>query len=97
MTGENPHNFSVFELSSFDQHEYLSNLNDSQSMGGKTLGNLLSQQGKWVVVHNLAYTCPPDGVNEHLRLAHRPGKSHKTRFGHVRNIRSFRTVSCGKN
>jgi predicted AlkP superfamily phosphohydrolase/phosphomutase len=63
MTGKNPSKHGVFEFSRFDEQEYAWKLNNSRTIRGKTLWNLVSEKGKRVIVLNLPYTYPPYEIN----------------------------------
>jgi len=63
MTGKNPDKHGVFDFTRFEEDTYRWQVNNSTSIQSKTIWQLLSEQGKRVIVLNLPYTYPPYPVN----------------------------------
>lgn len=63
MTGKNPDKHGLFDFTRFEESEYRWKINNSTSIKSKTIWQLLSEQGKQMIVLNLPYTYPPYPVN----------------------------------
>jgi predicted AlkP superfamily phosphohydrolase/phosphomutase len=63
MTGKTPGKHGIFDFTRFDPVDRTTKLNNSQHIRSKTLWQILSENGKRVIVVNLPYTYPPYQVN----------------------------------
>lgn len=63
MTGKHPGKHGVLDFTRFKSDDYTWSINNAQHIQGKTVWQLLSEQGKRVVVLNLPYTYPPPNID----------------------------------
>ena len=63
MTGKNPNKHGIYDFMRFDPRDYTWHITNSQTIGSKTIWQIVSDKGKRVVVLSLPYTYPPYQVN----------------------------------
>lgn len=63
MTGKQPGKHGIFDFTRFDEADYGWKINNSHHIRSKTIWQLLSDEGKRIIVVGLPYTYPPYPIN----------------------------------
>jgi predicted AlkP superfamily phosphohydrolase/phosphomutase len=87
MTGKNPSKHGIFDFTSFDLRDYRWGINTAQQVQSKTIWQILSDQGKRVVVVNLPYTYPPYEING-VMVSGWDAPSGQTNFTYPQSVRN---------
>jgi len=87
MTGKNPSKHGIFDFTSFDLRDYRWGINTAQQVQSKTIWQILSEQGKRVVVVNLPYTYPPYEING-VMVSGWDAPSGQTNFTYPQSVRN---------
>ena len=87
MTGKNPSKHGIFDFTSFDLRNYRWGINTAQQIQSKTIWQILSEQGKRVVVVNLPYTYPPYEING-VMVSGWDAPSGQTNFTYPQSVRN---------